>query len=245
MESGRPEPCEPLYRAANGLKSIIGLLALGEWSPATGAVVRSVQAEQHSLATGLVVEPVVLVFAGGGSGSGSELGLPAPVPAITGAATGVQGRQQAASRGGVKLPATLVGVCGSLQARQHARAGGELELTGSAHSAQLPHANAAGSVVWVVRGVCQGAQLAPQSRARAELTVVARVLSGQTARSNARASESFHGAVQSGHAVGQAAVEAGLEFRGVAASSQTIQTDARGELIDTELETLTAILLAA
>jgi hypothetical protein len=86
-------------------RRIVGLLALGEWGPATNAISGSIttdQPGQQSIASGAVVEPVVHVVSGGG-GSGFGIG-PYPwkkIPAITGVCRTEQARQDSQLTGDV------------------------------------------------------------------------------------------------------------------------------------------------
>jgi hypothetical protein len=86
-------------------RRIVGLLALGEWGPATGAITGSVasqQAGQQSLAVGTVVEPVVIVVGGGSSGFGGfgfGKKFPSKIPAITGTVRTAQQRQESIALG--------------------------------------------------------------------------------------------------------------------------------------------------
>lgn len=98
-------------RAAN--RRPVGLLALGEWSPATGAITGTVttrQAGQQDLASGAVVEPVVTVVSGGGGGGGGWVSLRRPGEwrparaAISGSVTTQQAGQQSLAVGGVVNP---------------------------------------------------------------------------------------------------------------------------------------------
>ncbi len=70
----------------------VGLLALGEWGPATGAISGSCstdQARQQTFARGTVVAPAQIGSGGGGGGDGRWIPLPAGptpwrIPAIAG-----------------------------------------------------------------------------------------------------------------------------------------------------------------
>jgi hypothetical protein len=88
-------------------RRIVGLLALREWGPATGAITQSVateQAGQQSLASGTVVAPVQT---GGGLGGGAWIPLrprtgrvtPLEIPAITGSVRSAQARQESIAFG--------------------------------------------------------------------------------------------------------------------------------------------------
>jgi hypothetical protein len=82
-------------------RRIVGLLALGGWGPATGAISGSVsteQARQETLAGGTVLEPIETGIGRGGFSIGPWV-RPRPhftlkIPAITGACETRQGRQE-------------------------------------------------------------------------------------------------------------------------------------------------------
>ena len=77
-------------------RRMVGLLALGEWGPATGAITGSVatqQPGQESHVSGTVSEPAVIVV-GGGVWRGRLLPqFTTKIPAITGSVTSEQARQ--------------------------------------------------------------------------------------------------------------------------------------------------------
>jgi hypothetical protein len=96
-------------------RNVIGLLALGEWGPPSGAISGSVatqQAPQQDLASGTVVEPVVHVVGGGGGGGGwggwvsvrSAGEWRAARTAISGSVKTQQARQQTLAVGTVVAP---------------------------------------------------------------------------------------------------------------------------------------------
>jgi hypothetical protein len=82
-------------------RRVVGLLALGEWGPPTGAITGSVatqQPGQESIASGAVAEPVVHVVGGGGAGGGLWRARLLPhfrseIPSITGTVSTTQARQ--------------------------------------------------------------------------------------------------------------------------------------------------------
>lgn len=84
-----------LFNRTSGARRLIGLLALGEWGPATGKIsgtVSTSQAPQQTLANGNIVAPVVGV--GGGSGAGVfslELSGP-PLRYVTPKIAAIRGR---------------------------------------------------------------------------------------------------------------------------------------------------------
>jgi hypothetical protein len=79
-------------------RRVVGLLALGEWGPATGAISGSVatqQAGQGSIVSGTVAEPVVQVVGGGGLWRVRLLPhFNTKIPAVTGSVATTQARQE-------------------------------------------------------------------------------------------------------------------------------------------------------
>ena len=83
----------------------VGLLALGEWSPATGApaavsgTITTANAGQEDIASGAVVEPVVTVVGGGGGGGWIWPRAPVTRLEITGRMRTAQARQESVLTG--------------------------------------------------------------------------------------------------------------------------------------------------
>lgn len=111
---------------------MVGLLALGEWGPAIGAIsglISSEQARQQSIASGTVVESVVQVVSGGGWGDGDWIPLGRlgewrqwrPTGrAISGSVRTQQARQQSLAVGTVVAPVEIpvITVVRTSEARQ-------------------------------------------------------------------------------------------------------------------------------
>ena len=85
---------------------MVGLLALGDWGPATGApaavsgAITTEQPGQQSIASGTVVEPVTIVVGGGAVWRGRLLPqFETKIPEITGTISSAQPRQESVMTG--------------------------------------------------------------------------------------------------------------------------------------------------